>query len=739
MGRKTAGQAPGSRDRTMTTPELGDRPERLPPGPARAAGRLKFGGFTLDLQKHTLFRDTGKIHLTPKPLEVLETLVGRAGERVTKEDLLKAVWRDGFVTDDVLVQAVGEIRRALEDDKDNPQFVQTLPREGYRFIAPVESEPAAATTGESPSPPPLDTSPPTTVGAASVRRRWWAGLSLVVIGSILFFYSWLRGRSSGAEWSRPHLVAAIDGSPQSPAFSPDGLRVAYVNAVDGVDQIFVRQLGQGEPRQLTTGDSPAASPSWSPKNDRIVFSRGTPGGGGFGPEHGQESIYSIAPTGGPAVRVIEDGRNPAWSPDASRLVFERGGDLWIAQEDGAGQSRLDGVPRSGHLLANRFPSFSPDGSWIAFFHPETGPQGDFWIIAANGGRLTRLTFDVCRGAKPVWSRDGRSLLVASRRSGVSALWRVPIAGGTPQLVSSATGEDNDPDISRDGRQLVFTNTRNQYALLLLDPATGKTRPLVERRLEIVYPMFDPAGQRISFFMDDREGGGDGVYTVDIAGNNLKCITPNHSERNTFPHWSADGTQLFFYQSAPVSSFRRIAATGGPSSLVIAGWTWEAEYGARVDSGGHRAVYSEERSGLPLRTLIRDLASGQQRAIARALDEPRWSRDDRLILGVDLAAAKPPEGRITTCPADGGACKEIARGYMPVWSARNDKIYFLRTGALRDGAELWITSASGGEERKLAELRPLSPSGNYYDVSPRDEIVFVQFRPGNRELWVATKQ
>jgi hypothetical protein len=163
------------------------------------------------------------------------------------------------------------------------------------------------------------------------------------------------------------------------------------------------------------------------------------------------------------------------------------------------------------------------------------------------------------------------------------------------------------------------------------------------------------------------------------------------------------------------------------------------YGARVDSYQRSIVYSEEHDGVPVKTFIRDISSGRERALPKALDDPRWSRDDRLVLGVDVPAAGPLEGRIAICPADGGPCREVTKGYLPVWSADNTSIYFQRAGVHPDGAELCVTSVAGGEERKLAELRPLSSIARYYDVSPRGEVVFVASRPGSRELWMAERQ
>src|SRR5262245_59915003 len=103
----------------------------------RKPNSLKFGAFTLDLQRHGLYRGNTRLRLTYKPFETLAVLVAHRGETVGKQKLLDAVWKDSFVTEDSLVKAVREIRRVLEDEKANPQYIQTVPGEGYRFIAEV--------------------------------------------------------------------------------------------------------------------------------------------------------------------------------------------------------------------------------------------------------------------------------------------------------------------------------------------------------------------------------------------------------------------------------------------------------------------------------------------------------------------------------------------------------------------------------------------------------------------------
>lgn len=98
--------------------------------------RFAIGPWVLDTESNTVYRDGRVIRLEPKVVEVCACLAGRAGEVVRKEDLIRAVWPDTFVTDDILTKAISELRKALEDDAKHPQFIETIPKRGYRLILP---------------------------------------------------------------------------------------------------------------------------------------------------------------------------------------------------------------------------------------------------------------------------------------------------------------------------------------------------------------------------------------------------------------------------------------------------------------------------------------------------------------------------------------------------------------------------------------------------------------------------
>jgi adenylate cyclase len=101
----------------------------------RTRSPLRFDRFTLDPARGCLLDGTAEIPLRPKAYDVLRHLAERADHLVSKDEMMAAVWPGVFVTDDSLVHAVAELRKALGDR--DQRIVRTVPRRGYRFVAPV--------------------------------------------------------------------------------------------------------------------------------------------------------------------------------------------------------------------------------------------------------------------------------------------------------------------------------------------------------------------------------------------------------------------------------------------------------------------------------------------------------------------------------------------------------------------------------------------------------------------------
>lgn len=102
------------------------------------AGRYKIGDWVVEPDSGSLTGPNGVAHLEPKVMAVLERLAEQRGEMVSKEDLLRTVWQGQFTTEDVLHRAVALLRKVLGDTGGDQRLIQTVPKKGYRLVAPVE-------------------------------------------------------------------------------------------------------------------------------------------------------------------------------------------------------------------------------------------------------------------------------------------------------------------------------------------------------------------------------------------------------------------------------------------------------------------------------------------------------------------------------------------------------------------------------------------------------------------------
>jgi Tol biopolymer transport system component len=519
------------------------------------------------------------------------------------------------------------------------------------------------------------------------------------------------------------LISTFSGSHRWPSLSADGRMVAFVSEAGGTPQVWIKNLATGDPVQLTVGDIPASRPRWSAQGDRIVYSRAGSG------------IWSVASRGGEPRQIISDGRNADLSRDGQRLVFERAGEVFITGTDRSDPRVVWPLTRRlNPYYGDSWPTFSPDGKSIALFVTEEGRYGDYWILPLNGDEARRVTWDFQEGGAPAWTPDGKSLVLRSSRAGSANLWRVAIAGGTPEQLTSGAGEDLDPVVSPDGRTVLFANVKRTWEVTVQDIHSGIQRTLLAKRTPLVFPRFSPDGRRIAIASRNSRGETH-LFVMDADGSNLRPVTEGAGELNIMPQWGIDGDTLYFYQVRPTQTFRRVSVSGG-ASREIAPWSFGRQYQAAVDRRERMAVYSSVEHGVLQQSRVRDLKTGSETRLPFALYEQRFSRDGRLIAG------ETRDHELVLCEMKGG-CRPLTpkadRGLTALaWSADSTRLIFLRHTSKRVWGELTSISVDGGAETLHGLVGPFEHDFQMFmDVSPRDEIVFALCREGPYELWMAT--
>jgi Tol biopolymer transport system component/DNA-binding winged helix-turn-helix (wHTH) protein len=511
---------------------------------------VRFGEFEADLQTGELRKNGVKVPLQGQPFQVCAILLAHPGKLVSREELRQRVWpEDTFVDfDQALNTAIGKIRIALGDDADNPRFVETLPRRGYRFIAEVE--------GSTPQPVPAAAPPSRSRKFTLQRTLIGVGLALVVLLSAIAIPKFFPYRST-----RPGIevlpLAASSGFETQPAFSPDGNHVAFVLHSKDAAGIHTTMVGGEKSLQLTQ-NSGDCCPTWSPDGRQIAFSRMSEAGA---------DIYVVPATGGTGHRLFSwtSDRHPVstipwrvndrlldWSPDGNYLAFSETlpdkTHAWIALLS-IRDSSIRRLTSPADQSLDYAPAFSPDGSNVAFVRGiAAGVVEDVYVVPAAGGSPRRLTFDNTwvRGS-PAWTSDGHELVFSSDRGGLPSLWRISASGGSPIPVPGVGVIARFPTISLTGNQLAYERLDdkiNIWRLSLKDENHPQAPPaiLISQNYGNSRPQFSPDGKKIVF--ESNHTGYVEIWTCDSDGSNCAQLTSLRGTTGA-ARWSPDGRYIAF--------------------------------------------------------------------------------------------------------------------------------------------------------------------------------------------------
>ena len=675
---------------------------------------LRFGDFEADLRSGELRKAGVKLKFGGQPFQVLTILLEQPGEVVTREELQKRLWPNTFVdVDHNLNTAINKIREVLGDSAESPRFVETLPRRGYRFIGELERpvEPAV-------EPVVVPVSKVEPGRAWRSRQSWWKiaavalAISVVALAAV-FSYRWHHQQRPEEQASLTIVpFTAFPGVATSPAFSPDGSRIAFAwngnpAHVDKGFDLYVKTLGSETLLRLTQHPSESISPAWSPDGTQIAFQRLA------GADSG---IYVVPALGGPE-RKLRPTRMPStnfnwisrinftlisWSPDSKSIAFadvapgEEYARIHLLSTETLETRQIPISPCVGEGL----PAFSHNGEYLAYwcFLSENG-EAVLYSLPMRGGQPKKISLSLAFPNGLTWSPNDEKLIYSLYTTGTgnltSVLGEVTVANGSTKQLAFA-GSAMLPTVSAEGDELAYSSLSTSFNIWrrdLLHPESPAVELMPSSRAQFD-AQYSPDGKHIAFA--SLRSGIQGVWISDDDGSNLVQISNPHVESGS-PQWSPDGNKIAF-DSRP-------------------GDRWEI-YVADVVQGRPRRLFTN------VSNVIR----------------PHWSHDGMWLY---FRAQEPGQMGIYRCPAAGGDAIALSQGtgVSPQEFFDGKTIYFASTFSkpvLRKVSLLampgTVSEVDGLPRVSHAGLWALSPGGIYFvpAEAPRSlryfEFATKQIRP-----------
>ncbi len=654
------------------------------PAPARNSRVLHFGVFEADLQEAELRKGGIRIKLQEQPFQILSMLLEHPGQTVTREELRQRLWpADTFVDfDHSLNSSIKKLREALGDDSDNPRFIETLHRRGYRFVAPVDGQDGQTT-------PTLRREK----GFPKPTALWIAG-AVIVLSAVTV---WFRLPPPSPRVTHFAQITndgrAKDGDVYQ-GIATDGQRL-YFQEIEN-DHLIVSQVW------VAGGD---VAPISMPFADVFLL--------GISPDHSElliSSLFSIPhsaplwtvplPTGSPHRLGELAGFAATWAPDGHAIYFVSKSDLYVANSDGGSPRKLASIKGNPYFLR-----CSPDGRHLRFTVGSDESQSvSLWEIGTDGRGLRPLLLgwhNPPRECCGTWTTDGQYYVFQTyTHTGGGDIYALPEktlwpgSSSRPMQLTNGPLRFFSPQPSSDGKKIFVLGLRRRSELVRYEANVGWVPYL--GGISATGVAFSADGGWVTY-VAQPEGT---LWRSRIDGSERLQLTYPPIEV-LMPRWSPDGKQIVFMGVIPNrgdTSFV-ISSSGGVPQEIVAGNLNSGDPGWSPD--GKAVVLTLYDSGFKnQRISILDLLTKKETRLpgSELFFSPRWSPD-----GKHIAAIANDSDKLMLFDLARQQWSELARMWIgcPSWSHNGRYLYF---DSLGPEAAFYRVRISDGKLERLVSLK-----------------------------------
>lgn len=686
--------------------------------------RVRFGVFEVDLQTEELYKSGMRIKIQNQPFKVLSLLLERPGEIISRDEMQQRLWGGDQTTvdfDHSLGTAMNKLREALGDSADNPRFVETMARRGYRFIAPIRTDVETA-----PAKPflaaPLagQTQISAQNGSASTegrqkRRHIGIGAAAFLIALIVgALFLWLRGVAE--KFQTPLRISQVTYSgrvfPGEPlqenlgAMATDGSRIYFLQIENGREELMQALIADGETSLLPV-PSEIAAPSLgdiSPDGSQLVVRN-------YLIPEAEQPLW-ILPTLGGTARSFSNiqAHDATVMPDGKRVLYANGTDLFIANEDGTGSKKFAALPGRAFWLR-----WSPDGSELRFtLINSLNHTTSLWQVGADGKNLRPLLPDWSRPTSECcgsWTADGKYFVFQSAHNGLNNIWVLAkptwFSWGEPKPTQITNGplSYQAPITANTGHRLFFIGKDSRSMLLEFEAASKQFVPYGRMLSSAQLVAFSRDGTSVAWINPEDSS----LWSSRADGSQRLQLTSSPMEVFMM-HWSPDGKRIVLMAREPGKVWRvyTMDSQGADLAPVLhearneADPTWSAD-GNFIAFGRLPELMAEK--SLPKSIYVLNLKTKQMTTLpgSEGLFSPRWSPDGRYIVAMTLDQSKL---MLYDVAAKSWKTLISRPAHDPVWSHDSHWIYF--DDFVAKDQPVYRISVPGGQLEQVAGLESVQP-------------------------------